>query len=294
MLKEVQVMPKKKMRFHIVLFAFMLVLFVTVPGLSNEEPASEKVAMENIEAAKAADKTGTNPINFTHDLRFYNEFIWLNTEGDGYQNVTTLEYRQPFASDKWQFRTRIRGVGLEVDLNDDGEDEFNEWGLGEIDFRLLTVPWLDMKMLQAVALGIETWLPTAEDGLGSQRLTFGPQIFWAKFNPFGSKGWLFAPGYQHRFSVWEDDDVDTLHQSAIDLYVVGISPDKQYWFLLDPQIILDWEEEDSYMIVDMELGMMLDRITGSKGHSIYLRPSVGVGGDRPTDGSIEIGYKIVW
>ena len=30
-----------------------------------------------------------------------------------------------------------------------------------------------------------------------------------------------------------------------------------------------------------------------KGNSFYLRPSVGVGADRPTEGSIEFGYKIV-
>ncbi len=29
------------------------------------------------------DKTGTNPINFQRDLRVYNEFSRLNTEGDG-------------------------------------------------------------------------------------------------------------------------------------------------------------------------------------------------------------------
>ena len=28
------------------------------------------------------------------------------------------------------------------------------------------------------------------------------------------------------------------------------------------------------------------------GHSFYLRPSVGVGDDRPMDASIEIGYKV--
>ena len=288
----IQVMMKS----YCTLFVFMLVLSCAIPSFSNEEN-EEPVSAERVEEIKAAveaDKTGTNPINFTHDLRFYNEFIWLNTEGNSYQNVTTLEYRQPFASDKWQFRTRIRGTGIELDLNDDGADDFKEWGLGEIDFRLLTVPWLDMKRLQAIALGLETFLPTAEDGLGSKRLTFGPQIFWAKFNPFGAKGWLFAPGYQHRFSVWEDDDLDTLHQSVIDLYVVWLSSNKQYWSLLDPQIILDWQEEESYMILDWELGMMLDKYTGSKGHSIYIRPSVGVGGDRPTDGSIEVGYKIVW
>jgi hypothetical protein len=30
-----------------------------------------------------------------------------------------------------------------------------------------------------------------------------------------------------------------------------------------------------------------------KGHSFYIRPMVGVGADRPADGSIELGYKIV-
>ena len=281
------------LRSYLMFLVILLVVLIATPGFGNEASLSAE-EIDKIEQAKAADKTGTNPINFTHDLRFYNEFIWLNTEGDSYQNVTTLEYRQPFASDKWQFRTRIRGVGLEIDLGDSGGDDFKEWGLGEIDFRFLTVPWLDMKRLQAIALGLETFLPTAEEGLGSRRLTFGPQIFWAKFNPFGTKGWLFAPGYQHRFSVWEDDDLDTLHQSVIDLYVVWISRNKQYWSLLDPQIILDWQEEESYMILDWEIGMMLDKYTGSKGHSIYVRPSVGVGSDRPTDGSIEIGYKVVW
>ena len=43
-----------------------------------------------------------------------------------------------------------------------------------------------------------------------------------------------------------------------------------------------------------EMGMMIDRFFGTKGHSVYLRPSAGVGSDRPTDGSIEFGYKIIW
>ena len=38
----------------------------------------------------SSDKAGTNPVNFTHDVRLYNEFLWLNTKGDGEQNITTL------------------------------------------------------------------------------------------------------------------------------------------------------------------------------------------------------------
>ncbi len=48
------------------------------------------------------------------------------------------------------------------------------------------------------------------------------------------------------------------------------------------------------MVVDAEMGMMLDKYLGTKGHSMYIRPAVGVGGDRPIDGSIEVGYKVIW
>ena len=48
------------------------------------------------------------------------------------------------------------------------------------------------------------------------------------------------------------------------------------------------------MIIDLEAGTMLDKYLGTKGHSAYLRPSIGVGGDRPTYGSIKVAYKIIW
>lgn len=38
---------------------------------------------------------------------------------------------------------------------------------------------------------------------------------------------------------------------------------------------------------------MMSKWTNLKGHSFYIRPSIGVGGDRATDGAVEIGYKIV-
>jgi len=43
----------------------------------------------------------------------------------------------------------------------------------------------------------------------------------------------------------------------------------------------------------MEAGTMLDMYLGAKGHSVYLRPSIGFGNDRPADGSIEFGYKTI-
>ena len=128
------------------------------------------------------DKTGTNPINFSRDFRIYNEFTDLNTEGDGTQNVTTAEIRLPFADGAWQWRLRARYTSLTADLNDDGNDDVDENGLGDWDMRFLTVLSLDKKTLQAWAAGVEVFLDTAdEDALGSGATSLGPQIFWAQF-----------------------------------------------------------------------------------------------------------------
>lgn len=171
----------------------------------------------------------------------------------------------------------------------------DEAGLGEIDFRLLTVPYMNMKKKFALAVGFETFLPTAQEpALGSQRLSFGPQVFAVFFAPFGIKGTLIVPAYQHRFSVWEDDGIDNLHQGLIDIFILWASADKQFWALVDPQIILDYEEDKQFAIIDAEFGMMLDKLLGTKGHSSYVRASVGIGEDRPSDASIEAGYKVIW
>jgi hypothetical protein len=284
-MKEEQDMNRRTLNFIAVLAGLLIAGWVSTSAQ----------AQDDAKAAMKKDKTGTNPINFTHDMRLYNEFLWLNTKGDGEQNITTFEFRTPFADGKWQFRTRIRYASIEADINDDGIDDLDDSGIGDFDFRFLTVPILNMKKKFALAVGFETFLPTAtEDSLGSGALSFGPQVFGVFFAPFGIKGTLIAPAYQHKFSVDEDDGRSDVHQGLIDLFLLWISSNKQYWTLVDPQIILDYEQDEEYMLVDIEAGTMLDKYLGTKGHSAYLRPSFGVGNNRPTDGSIEIGYKIIW
>jgi hypothetical protein len=277
----------KKRNLHLsAVFAALLIIGLASTGVQAQGDAKK---------AMKGDKTGTNPINFTHDVRIYNEYQFLNTSGDSDQNITTLEFRTPFANGKWQFRIRGRAQSLNIDANDDGIDEIDESGAGDFDFRFLTVPIIDMKKKFALAVGFETFLPAAtEDSLGSGALSFGPQAFAVFFAPFGIKGTLIAPAYQHKFSVDEDEGRSEVHQGLIDIFLLWGSSNKQYWALVDPQIILDYEEDKEFMIIDIEAGTMLDRFLGTKGHSAYLRPSFGVGGDRPTDGSIEGGYKVIW
>jgi len=237
------------------------------------------------------DNTGTNPVNFTRDIRVYNEYSILNTEGDGTQNLTTAELRLPFADGKWQWRIRARWNSIKADLNDDGSDDLDDSGLGDLDMRFLTVLKLDMETRTAWAGGLEIFLNTAdEDALGAGATSLGPQLFYVKFLPTG----LFAPALQYKFSVDEDDGRSEVDQFLIDINYLNMAKDKKSWFFTNPQLIFDNENDKEFAIVKVEWGwMMANWYDDLPGHSFWVRPSVGIGADRPTEGAVEFGYKIV-
>lgn len=273
----------------LILTAIIIMIALSTNGFADDTTEQQ--------ATDKNDKTGTNPINFQRDLRIYNEYSWLNTEGDGSQNLTTLEFRTPFAGGKWQWRVRARYNWIEADLNDDGNDDIDESGLGDTDMRFLTVPYL--KGLNAFAVAMEVFFDTAsEDALGTGTTSLGPQVFFVRFFQGGFLAWkgggLFAPGLQYKFSIDEDSDRDDVDQILIDLNFLAMGTSKKHWFFTDPQIVFDNENDTEFALLDFEFGwMMTNWFPNLKGHSFYIRPSVGVGADRPADGSVEIGYKIV-
>ncbi len=252
-------------------------------------------------AKDTSDKSGTNPVNFQRDLRFYNEYSWLTTAGDGNQNVLTLEYRQPLLGGKWQFRARVPYVSsLTADLTDDGNDDIDESGLGDANFRLLKQPWF--KGPHAVAIAMEVFLNTAsEDVLGAGTTTLGPQVFYAYFygrNPIPIPGYrgggLFAPGLQYRFSIDEDSGRQETEAFAIDINYLAMSEDKTRWLFVNPQALSDRENDADVVFFDVEFGWMMQKWFPSlRGQSFYLRPTFTIGVDRPTDWGFEVGYKFV-
>lgn len=242
---------------------------------------SQAIASDN-------DKTGTNPIIFSNDIRVYNEYQFLNTPSDSSQNITTAEFRTSFAEGKWQFRMKARFNNLDIDSND---NDFEESGFGDVDIRFLSIFSLNKESKTAWAGGLELFLNTAsEDVLGSGTTSVGPQLFWVKFLPSG----LFAPGIQYKRSIDEDKGRQEVDQILLDFNYLRMAGDKKSWFFTDPQVVFDRETEKEFMIVDFEFGwMMTSWFENLPGHSFYVRPSVGLGHDRPTDGSFEVGYKIV-
>ena len=257
-----------------------------VQTILDTDVDQESVTAE-IKAQMEKDQTGTNPLNFTYDARLYNEYMWLNTLGDGYQNITTFEFRAPLADGKWQFRGKIRGSILEADFNNDGIDDVDHSGFGDTDLRFMTIPYLKKF---GFAWGVEFFLDTAShESLGTGANSIAPFVGLAFFNPFGP-GSLFVPLYQHKISVNENTGRDRVHQGILDLFMVKTFQANKYWGYIDPQVILDYENNKEFMLLEIQLGMM----TGPKGQSVWIMPSIGVGNDRPYDFSLEVGYKIVW
>jgi len=274
------------------------VLLATIAlSLSSLAVAQEEGANAEAAAKDTSDKSGTNPINFQRDLRIYNEYLWLNTEGDGNQNLTTLEYRTPFAGGKWQFRTRLPYSSLTADFNGDGIDDIDDSGLGDVNFRLLTVPYF--KGANAVAFAMEVFLDTAsDDSLGAGNTSLAPVVFVGHFfrGGFGpwKKGGLFAPGLQYKFSVDEADGRAKTEQIILDINFLLQSEDGQSWLFAEPQIVFDQETNADFAIMDIEFGWMMTKWWPKlKGQSFYVRPTFTIGTDRPMDYGLELGYKFI-
>lgn len=66
----------------------------------------------------------------------------------------------------------------------------------------------------------------------------GPQVFYAYFRPFGLPIGGFFADYQHQIDVADGTDVNL---SLIDLFVLETWRKKTIWMLLDPQILIDHE-----------------------------------------------------
>jgi hypothetical protein len=280
---------------HYVICLFVLLVGALSVGAQAQEVEGQ--AQDAPELAAKSDKSGTNPINFTYDLRFYNEYQWLK-RSDGHQNISTLEYRMPLMDGKWQFRLRTRATSFSADLNGDGSTDVDEGGMGDTDFRFLTVPIMDAPNRFALAFGLETFLDTAShDSLGSGTNSLGPQVFLAFFKPFGGFFDLIAPGYIHKFSVHEEKGRSDVEQGLIDVFFLKMSKDKQSWMMINPTFFLDYENNNELAVIDFEFGTMMNKLLSSeayKGRSVYIRPGIGIGGDRSMDYSIEFGYKIIW
>ena len=255
-------------------------------------------------ATAQEDNTGTNPVNFTYDFRLFTEMASLPSD-DSSLITSTIEFRWPFGRDvanlkgvgagspyfgmgsRLGMRLRARYSNLSVDLPGSGTSSVS--GIGDLDARLLYLPYVKKKTILAV--GLEAFFDTAtSDVLGSGKTSLGPTVIGV-FPGLVGRGSLFAPAYQYVFDVAGSDDRADISRSQLDLYFVWTLASGKNWLIVDPQVIIDHENDTTPGLVETEWGFM---IAPSVGISGWVRPGFGIGSDKPYDWNLEAGVKFVW
>jgi hypothetical protein len=254
-------------------------------------------------ASAQDDNTGTNPANFTYDARLYFEMAELDDPG-GSLITSTYELRWPLGRDvanvtgeddgfysqlgrKFGMRVRARYQRLSLDTGGGGFGTTGVSGIGDIDARVLYMAYASRRII--IVPGLEAIFDTATNpALGNEANVLAPVLFAVFPGILGGQS-LFAPGYQYLFDI-SGDDV-TVSRSQIDLYFVWLLAKGKNWLIVDPQIVLDHENEQEPALVEVEWGYM---IAPSVGASTYVRPGAGLGSDKPYKWNLEFGFKYVW
>ena len=184
----------------------------------------------------------SNPNSALASLNFKNQYRWYegNLPGADEQSNYTLVFQPvlPFVlgnGGKVIWRPGIPYLSDQPIFNS-GRGEFDsDSGLGDIAFDLVYAP--ESKGNELLAYGIISSLPTASDGLGSDRYTLGPEILLgSKY----SKG-VYGALTNHQWDIGGSGDTD-INLTGIQILWVHL-PGGGYNIGSSPLINYDWESE---------------------------------------------------
>jgi hypothetical protein len=158
-------------------------------------------------------------------------------------------------------RVRARYSNLSVDVP--GSSTSSVSGIGDLDARLLYLPYIGKKSILAV--GLEGFFDTASnDALGSGKTSLGPTVIGV-FPGLMGQGSLFAPAYQSVFDVGGASERADISRSQLDFYFVWTLAGGKNWLIVDPQVIFDHENDTTPALAEIEWGFMIAPKVGISG-----------------------------
>jgi hypothetical protein len=235
-------------------------------------------------AAHAQDKTAT-PDNGTDPSRISNTFI---------ADYEHLRLRDGFSSDTVDLKLTAglaAHTGLTLDLPVVSVDAFGEsgYGIGDVSVKLVQVSGLRAK--GANIFQAELFLDTADrpelgNGQDVLKLTYIRAFFMPGHN-------IIAPSFIQNFGIGGKGDRARVNNFVFDLYYVPHFNNPKLYMTVDPNITYDWESGNSFTGLLVTVGYATGKAFGKGNGSVYIKPSVYGGADRPADWGMEIGYKVV-
>ncbi|NJM27629.1 MAG: hypothetical protein HC856_04210 [Pseudanabaena sp. RU_4_16] len=241
---------------------------------TTTEPATETTTKSEV------DTSGTNPAVFNRELNFTSEYIKVPT--GNYLLATNFNYTEPFADNRMSFRFRVPVVATDVL----GRGRF---GIGDVQVKWNWVA--DINPKTAVVVASELYVPTASDRvLGTGKWVLAPSLIYAFFI---DKNIIIAPAYVHNFSFTGDSDRADIHRGDFDLYMVYTADDKSWWVTSDLGISFDYQTGKTPAFWKVQYGRNLAKLAGGVALNGFIKPGIGIGGDRTFDWSFQVGLALI-
>jgi hypothetical protein len=219
---------------------------------------------------------GINPADNLTKFELLPKFTMLDADSDTSISTLTLKYDRAFQA--------VYGVNIELPLayfHTAGSDEL---GIGDVNVR---GRYQHRAGRWTIITGAETVLPVAsDDTLGSGKYQLNPTV--AVVHAFSAQTFA-ALAVKHLFSVAGDRDRADIVQGHYRLLGAHATA-TGWWFLLDPQLWVDYEQNSRlHIVTEGEIGHMINKTTG-----VWLRGGGHVAGNwQKDDWTISAGIRFI-
>lgn len=276
------------------LFACIVLTLACLALPSNAQDGSN---LDQVQREVEEINNGTNPTLLTTQMGIQYQFNQVNSNlntgllelfytrpiGDGSK---ALRFTVPFSDSPFNASPFLGDAAASAALNPNVGEELR---LGDISITYIDVFYLTKR--NGAAFTFEVFLDTAEtDFAGYGQLAAEASAFYAWFLDSGS---IFAPAVVHTFGLEGGNRQGAnVNTTTVDFYYVPKLKNRRFYLTFDPAIIHDWEAGKTFGSFQVTAGMLTGKAFGGDGQ-VYVKPGILIGGDRPAEWSIQVGYKVL-
>ena len=236
------------------------------------------VAAAGTSVAAEEVNTGTNPTLLATTASA--QYKYNDLRGGTSTGLFEAVYAQPFGP--------ARHKSLQVTLPYASGVLDNSYALGDVGLKFVHV--VDVNERRGFAYTAELLLNSADrPELGRGQTVAKVSGFYARFLPNGS---IFAPALVHESGFNRDAGRARVNTTTIDFYYVPKLANPNYFMTYDPAIVRDWTADGSYASLTITFGRVLGKLFGGDSQ-IFIKPQILIGPDRPVDGSVQVGFKVL-
>ena len=239
--------------------------------LATAAPAFAGQASES----KASADNGTDPTRLRRA-------VWLNYERMEFGESASRDRTQMILETPISAKTALRVSAPLVRINTPAGEIGT--GLGDITVRAKHL--LSINRSRGLVVQADITADTAsERGLGGGATVASAAFIYAKFLPDGS---IFAPAISH------DQSLGGKHvsETTADFYFVPKLRNPAWYMTLDPALVRNWDAETFYGSFAVTVGRKVADV-GAGVAQLYVKPNLLIGADRPANGSVEVGIRVI-